>query len=783
MAAAVIVLLLILMIFMIEIFDRSAQEREEKVVREGIAARIHEVASTILPQVMWDDAVRNLDNRFDPEWAGENLGAYLTTTGGFDGIVVIDGDNRPNFAADRKKMVSPSRFDAFQPAFASLVAAIRHAEVERGPLPAIRPSHGVLTRPIQAHAIVRLGGSSYIVVATLVAPDFGRYRPLGPRAPIVLAILPIGRQFLDSLARRFLLRSIHIHAGDNPAEADNAQVRLFDFRGDTAATIDWVPQRPGQALLNQLGPPIFAIGALLFVALILLYRRSRNMAEGLVASEIRATHMALHDALTGLPNRTLFLDRLEHALARVARHRGSVVVHCIDLDRFKEVNDGLGHLVGDELLRAAASRMARQCRASETFARLSGDEFAILQTDATASDAANLASRICASMAEPFDLGGGHVFSGCSIGIARTEDGGVDPVELFRQADLALYRAKAEERGRFCLFEPEMDASVKSRQLLEAELRTALSADELKLFYQPQVDGRGVMTGVEALIRWHHPDRGDISPGLFVPIAEQSGLIMALGAFTLRKAFEDSGRWRGLRVSINISANQIRSKEFLDDLATMVAESGVDPRQFELEITEGILLGDDPETLRKLDAIRLMGFSLVLDDFGTGFSSLSYLRKYPIDKIKIDRSFITNVGSEAESEEVVSAIIRLARALNLSVIAEGVETLTQWTWLRSVGCPDMQGFYFRPALAGADIDALWHRRSRELGAASVSDEKGQKLQQGKLPGLGGRSIVEPRAARSTIRGDQDDRRALQLIAASSAAIGTKAKATELSATP
>lgn len=714
----VILLLIALTLFLVQQFDRAAKGREETVVAEGIQGRLREAAAVVGPIAVWDDAVRSLDHRLDPQWALDNLSIYFADASGFDGVFTVDRDDRPIFASRGKKQVAVEHFTDFQPVFGQLIGDVRRDELRRGPLPKTRPAGGLFAGRIQSTRIAMVDGQAFVVIATLVAPDFGRFRLLHDRAPIVIATLPIDDAFVATIANRYLLQSAKLRIGGARQQGGHAQVMLHDTAHRAAVTISWLPQRPGQALLERLGPPIALIGALLFIALVLTYRRTRSMAQGLVTSEIRATHMAMHDSLTGLPNRVLFLDRLQQGLAELNRYGGSLIVHCIDLDRFKEINDTLGHPVGDELLKAAAERMAAQCRGSDTFARLSGDEFAIVQRTSEDSDAASLASRICAVMAEPFALGEGRVFSGCSIGTAQAEKGMTDPVELLRQADLALYRAKTEERGSFCLFEPTMDAAVKTRRALEADLRDALATDALKLFYQPQVDGRGVIIGAEALVRWTHPTRGEVSPGLFVPVAEQSGLIIALGLFTLRRAFEDSRRWPGLRISVNISANQLRSGSFVEDLRSLVESCDVDPSQFELEITEGVLLGDDPAMLRKLLALRHMGFSLVLDDFGTGYSSLSYLRKFPIDKIKIDRSFIANLGLDGEPEELVLAIVRLARALKLGVIAEGVETLSQWSWLCSIGCPDSQGFFFRPALPGNEIDGLWTLRERSLWGAN-----------------------------------------------------------------
>jgi len=388
-------------------------------------------------------------------------------------------------------------------------------------------------------------------------------------------------------------------------------------------------------------------------------------------------------------------------------------VLCIDLDRFKEVNDTYGHHVGDELIREAGRRMAAQCRSCDTFYRLSGDEFAIVQVQVEAKGAGALADRLVRTMAEPIQLGAGMIFAGCSIGITVIGTAGTEPEEAFRQADLALYRAKANGKGQFAFFESEMDAAIKTRRALEGDLRLALAAGELQMNYQPQVNQRDQMTGVEALIRWNHPERGQVSPAFFVPIAEECGLIGELGLFTLRRAFEDSRRWPGLKVAVNVSASQLRMKDFVPKVEALLKEMKVDPFNFELEITEGLLLGDDPATHETLRRLRGVGFQLALDDFGTGYSSLSYLQRYPINKIKIDRSFISNLGLDSEAGAVVGAIVKLAKALRLQVIAEGVETDIQRDELIAVGCADIQGYLFSRPVGAEDIDRLRRAPARQ----------------------------------------------------------------------
>ncbi len=687
-------------------FDVAARLREQSVVENGILGRVREVAHLPVTESVWDAAVRNLDNDFDRAWAQENIGAFFSQTDGFEDSFVLGRDNRPVFAAHAGEAVGTGLYDRYAADVGSLVASVRAAEARRGPLTLHTGTGQVLADPIQATTLANVGGTLFILTATLVQPDFGKAMPRGPIAPIEVTAMRIDNAFLKSFADRFLLRDVRVWIDHVAAARAAASVTLHNDRGAPVALLTWTPQTPGQELLRRLGLPMLLILTLLATGALLLYRRGRRMAEVLITSEARATHLAYHDGLTGLPNRLLFFDRLGHALHQMRRSDEVLAVHCIDLDRFKEINDTYGHHAGDELIQLAGKRMAGQCRAPDTFARLSGDEFAIVQTRASGNMAAALAARLTEVMREPIDLQTGRVFIGCSVGVTLIHDGGIDPAEALRQADLALYRAKDSGKGQFCFFEIEMDTAIKARRALEVDLRAALANGDLHLWYQPQVNDRDGMTGVEALVRWRHAERGEVAPSFFVPIAEECGLILELGMFALRRAFEDSKRWKHLKVAVNVSAKQVRMKDFATKVIELAAEIGVDPRQFELEITEGILLGDDPDTHAMLHKLRHAGFALVLDDFGTGYSSLNYLQRYPINKIKIDRSFIANLGAEAETEAVVGAMVKLARAMRLGVVAEGVETHDQVARLTATGCADMQGYLFGKPVAAEDIDAL-----------------------------------------------------------------------------
>ncbi|MGE3745069.1 MAG: EAL domain-containing protein [Sphingomonadaceae bacterium] len=682
--------------------DRLSREREEAVILNGLSARQLELEKSVAANLVWDDAVKNLDNAYDDGWARENVGMFFESTQGIGKSFVLDGDNRLFFSSTEGKQTGAAAFDPFKGAVAAAIRNVRRDERVR-----TQSGHqgGTLGHPIQSSTTAIVNGMPYILTATLVQPDFGKSSISGPRAPVVVTGRGIDADFLGGLASRYMLAGLHLEKGQS-YKAGEAKVALSNDRGVQIATLGWQPQAPGTALMTKLALPMFALISAFIATLAILSRRSWKNARSLIASEARASHLAYHDHLTGLPNRVLFFDRLGIALDQARRTGRTVAVHCIDLDRFKEVNDTFGHQIGDELIRYAAERLASACRRGDTVARLSGDEFAIVQVEATPRRAARFAARLVEGMSQPANLSSGRIFTGCSVGTTLVAGGDIEPVEVMRHADLALYRAKQSGRGQYRFFEPEMDAALQFRRAIENDLRQALAEGDLQMVYQPQSDRRGSMVGVEALVRWRHPERGEISPAFFVPIAEECGLIAELGLFTLRRAFEDSRRWPGLRVAINVSASQLRLKDFLSRLRELVEEMHVDPRQFELEITEGLLLGDDPVTHETLAQIRTMGFSIALDDFGTGYSSLSYLQQYPIDKIKIDRSFIKNLGVEREAEAVVAAIVKLARALNLRVIAEGVETEDQLRCLLAVGCGETQGYLLSKPIAAEEIDFL-----------------------------------------------------------------------------
>ena len=426
-------------------------------------------------------------------------------------------------------------------------------------------------------------------------------------------------------------------------------------------------------------------------------------------AEARIAHMAHHDALTGLPNRVLFHERLDETLVRVRRDRETLAVLYLDLDQFKTVNDALGHPAGDKLLVAAADRLRTCLRGSDMVARFGGDEFAVLQIGlAGPHEAGILAERIVTLLSEPYDIEGQQVVIGASAGIALAPDDGETAEQLLGNADMALYQAKEDGRRTFCFFQPGMGASLRAHHTLGLDLRKALAAGEFEVYYQPLVTlETGVISGFEALLRWHHPLRGMVAPAKFIPLAEETGLIVPIGEWVLRQACAEAATWPdNLKVAVNFSPVQFKKSNLPQVVFATLASAGLPAARLELEITESIFLAESKTNLATLRRLRALGVGISMDDFGTGYSGLSYLRAFPFDKIKIDRSFISELSESADCMAIIRAITNLGSNLGIPTLAEGVETKKQLSWLREVGCTEMQGYLFSRPVPASEIAGL-----------------------------------------------------------------------------
>jgi diguanylate cyclase (GGDEF)-like protein len=424
--------------------------------------------------------------------------------------------------------------------------------------------------------------------------------------------------------------------------------------------------------------------------------------------ERQVVHMARHDALSGLPNRVRFHERMEDAIASLGRGQ-QFALHYLDLDHFKEVNDSLGHSVGDGLLKVVADRLRDAVRAADTVARLGGDEFAVLQLGINQpQDAMELADRLIEIISQPCEIDGHSIAVGTSVGIALAPHDGADPSNLLKHADMALYRAKADGRGTVRYFEQDMDNHLQARRAVEADLRRAIAAEQLEVFYQPILSTvQGRITGFEALLRWRHPSRGLVPPADFLPLAEDTGLIVPIGEWVLRRACHDAAGWpQDIKVAVNLSPVQFRKGRLVDVVANALAASGLAPERLELEITEAALLQNNEETLAALRRLRSLGVRIAMDDFGTGYSSLSYLRQFPFDKIKIDRSFIQDLERTQEASTITRAITSLGSGLGITTTAEGVETPAQLAELRLEGCTEVQGYLFSPPRPSSEVPRM-----------------------------------------------------------------------------
>ncbi len=414
-------------------------------------------------------------------------------------------------------------------------------------------------------------------------------------------------------------------------------------------------------------------------------------------AEAQITYLAHHDGLTGLVNRRYFHEQLKSALARAERHGSRLGVLCLDLDGFKDVNDSLGHPIGDALLREVGTRIKESAREGDVVARLGGDEFAILQVDVEGPESSSaMATRLIECLSRPYVLDGSEVVISASIGIVMGPMNDCAADDLMKNADLALYRAKAEGRRGFRFFEADMDLEIKARRALEVDLRKAMAHGEFQLYFQPIVDVRTLqVSGFEALLRWHHPARGMVSPAEFIPVAEDIGLISALGEWVLRQACAEAATWPGrITVAVNLSPAQFKTNNLVEAVQRALTATGLSASRLELEITETVLLSESDATLMTLHQLRTLGIRIAMDDFGTGYSSLSYLRSFPFDKIKIDQSFVRELSTRPDCITIVGSIAALGSSLGMTTTAEGVETADQFAQLRSVGCDQVQGYLF-----------------------------------------------------------------------------------------
>ncbi len=678
-----------------QLFSRALTNYGDRVLRE-----VESVASS-------DGATQNIRRSFDPEWAKQRVGTWLETYFDHDYIFIFDRKDELIFSMFGNRPADPKWFASARPGLTSVI------EYMRGRDPNL---HGAIRLDQvglpngggnQRTAIIRrLMGRPAVIAATAVGQSDGVPALLDSVAPIIMSVKFIDDRAISTIAGQLRLANLRKIDQEEIPSGD----LVYDLSGpdgNIIARFAWTPKQPGAEIVHNVVPfvAVALTGFALLAAFVLGYMR--RTAAAIAAGESRLRHLAMHDPLCGLPNRIFFGERLETVIDEVRAGSAPAAVFYIDLDHFKDVNDTLGHHIGDELIRNVTLRLSHTLRGGDLVARLGGDEFAVISSIAGDSEMMmGLSQRIISAICAPYSISNQNIIIGASIGIAVIDNKCGTATDIMRYADMALYRAKNEGRNRACIYDAAMDADLSTRKLLEADLREAIENDRLQLLYQPIVNKSGEsVIGVEALCRWTHPTRGEVPPSEFIPIAEHSGLIIDLGNWVLRRACIDAKAWPELTVAVNVSSLQFRRIDFVEVVERILKETHFDPGRLELELTESVLLGNVDTAESAMLRLKGLGVRLALDDFGTGYSSLLYLRRFPFDKLKIDRSFVLSIEKAADAAAIVHAIVSLGRGLGMKVTAEGVETADQQLFLRAAGVHSMQGYRFGKPVTVAEITA------------------------------------------------------------------------------
>lgn len=694
--------------------DDRAMARETRSVHKELAEIAARLPVEQDSSVVWNDAVLNLRSNNTP-WIENNLAEWMSVHFSHDQIFLLDPNDQVVRAVELGSQMSQDIIELEMPALLPLVEELRTqmANASKG----VEDSTEAVTG-LGLADLVRMGSGAVAMVSIRpVVPDTPMVRQSPGTEFLAISTRLLKGKVIAELRQRTELWDLRF-SHTAPSNADHIATAVNSRNGINLGYFSWVPEEPAFNLIKETAPAV-ALGILsAVVAVTFLLRRLQRTTSMLEVTQERATFLAFHDGLTGIPNRALFEDRLEQALANMRRTGSSIALHYIDLDRFKHVNDTLGHPAGDELIRFAAKGLSGLVDEVDTVARLGGDEFAIIQFQPSHVAAAEaLSQQVVDTFAEPVPIAGVEALIGASVGVIFTNDTSVDAAELMRQADIALYQAKANGRGRYQLFAGELDHAVQERRAVEVDLRDALrSGQGLELVYQPifhTADGR--LAGAEALVRWDHPTRGRLSPDTFIGLAEERGLIDQLGAWVMHSACTFAADTSLPWIAVNVSPLQFRNERFADNVRATLRRTRLPARRLQIEITEGLLLQNSPAVQATLGELRAAGIRIALDDFGTGYSSISYLRTHGIDKLKIDQSFTAQLSTDPQIESIIKSIVDLGRALDMVVTAEGVETVEQKAVLAQIGCDELQGYLLsRPITADEMIALVKEHRRRSL---------------------------------------------------------------------
>jgi diguanylate cyclase (GGDEF)-like protein len=655
-----------------------------------------QLGATLNDYAAWDDAATNIYAPDGMLWTISNYGEMSVNSSLFDMAIVIDDDKKPIMVYRDGKPMDGSLNDFFAPALWALFDKAKAAGPQDAP---------------EATGFVGTKSGIAAVGIALVRDKSGALNvPAGKHRYLIFA-RHLDNEKIAGLSATYVINGLRLMAPDFAAPYS---VSIDDAAGVSLGKLVWISRSPGDVGYAQVRPMVVEalglVGLFFAVLLVIGWLAGRRLK----AEEISAREHALRDRLSGLSNRDGLGLAMDDFIQDARQTKRNVLLLYLDLDGFKEVNDSYGHGTGDQLIRAVAAGLKVLIPQGAILARIGGDEFAIaFVSEAENAAALQLAEQILDFLAEPLEIGRRVVVIGASIGIAMSSIGSIGREELVRRADLAMYKAKEAGRARMTLYDPAMDTDREERNALELDLRMAIEGGDLTLAYQPLVDATThEMTGVEALVRWNRPGHGPVSPEVFIPVAETSGLIEALGLFVLRKACETAKQWPELRIAVNVSPGQFRNPAFSDYVRYVLKQTEIEAKRVTLEITEGYMIQNPLRTRQSIDRLKTLGVKIALDDFGSGFSSIGYLRQFGFDRIKIDRSMIIDILESHSQRQMLQATVALARSLDIPVTAEGIETEEQAIAVRLFGCDCLQGYYFgRPMPADQITQLLREQRA------------------------------------------------------------------------
>ncbi len=717
--AGVQLLVLITLVGMIfvasSVMNKAAFNAQNELIDNAILQSVTGVINEQKSVSFWDEAAKRFkDGNVDRNWADIEIGTYLTETYGHKELYVFSSENKPVYSfvggkpADLNSYLNHAHF------IIPLILDIRGVDRRYS----MQSTQKRLRKFIKFNGangvkggaavsgIMTIDGTPSIVSAITISPNVNMKLALD--VPYVLvSIVQIDQALVDRIGASLLIHDLKLVSVRNGKPYYNIKP-LYADDGSMPAELIWTVPNPGRLLLTSILPLVLIASVVAGTTARSLLRRLLKSSTELAEREANARYQSLHDSLSGLANRRSFVEILEGGLQRSRDDGLHNIVAYVDIDHFKDINDTLGHSIGDSLIVQVGRKLRDALNADDHVARLGGDEFAVLRRSPFTRDAMTLGEEIHQALTTHFELEGQLTPVEVSVGVALSQDGDTRSEMLLRHADIALYNAKDNGRNRVSYFADAMAAALEDRFLMEADLRDAVATDSVYMLYQPIIDAQShQICGVEALVRWRHPVRGIVSPADFIPLAEKSGLMPALGQLIFRKVFADAVRWPSLEVSVNLSPAQMRDINLVPMILELQQTFAIKPKQIVFEITEGVLLEASDHALKILRELTDHGFKIALDDFGTGYSSLSYLRQFEFHKLKIDRSFVQDVALKQQTMWIVQAIIALGTGLGMRIVAEGVETESEAEAMSTAGCNELQGYFFSKPIEPSVIDTFF----------------------------------------------------------------------------